>query len=970
MGNTARSCRRAVLFLLSLALVPGVAHAQEAGAIAGIVRDSTSAAVLSNAQVLALDPAGDVVATAYSGPGGEYRMEDVPAGTYSLRIILPGWQPTTLTGVEVESGRVTSVSVTLVERSYNLNPITVTASKVIEKILDAPAAVQVVSSQDIDESPNLTIVDHVKDEPAVDFIETGLQTSYVVVRGFNNIFSGSTLILTDNRIARVPSLRANISHLNPTTSLDLERVEVVLGPGSALYGPNAANGVIHSITKSPIDEPGVNLSVAGGLRQQGDLGAAGTTALPGDDEGLFHGQGRVAVRTEDEKLGVKLSGQYFRGTEFGFVDPVEAAAQGRAEACIASDFDFSNPACLSFSQGLELQDPADQELLVASVQNVAGGRDFDLERWTLDGRVDWRPTADPDFGVIFAGGRTQAASSIDLTGLGAAQVENWAYNYGQVRVNYEEFFGQVFFNKSDNDDTFLLRSGRPLIDKSELWVGQLQHSTRLSDRQNFVYGFDLLRTVPKTEGTINGQNEDDDAITEVGGYLQSETILSDRLNLVLAARLDNHSILEDPVFSPRAALVFKPDQANSVRATYNRAFSTPTTLNLFLDISGNSVPIPGTPFRYDVRAQGTTANGLNFRFAGGVPMHQSPFNQLLGGSPTEFLPTTTQQLWSEAVALISAGNPQAGQLLSMLPPPTGEDVGIVPLTLDLEAAARGEENPFVPTPGGLEGLQDIPVLEPTITNTLEVGWKGLLGDDVSLMANVWYSHINDFVSALRLSTPNLFLNGQQIQAYLEPRFVALVGVAFPDEQTARATAQQLASTMGQVPLGVVTPEEAGGTDATMVLTYRNLGDVDLFGGDFGATFLVGDHWELEASASVVSDYQFLSGEGPSAELIPLNAPTVKGSGSVRYRNEDAGVNGALRFRAQNGFPANSGVYVGDVAGHGVVDLNVGYRFPGARNVWLQLDIQNLLDNQYQAFVGAPELGRFALLRLRYDWSPF
>ena len=50
-----------------------------------------------------------------------------------------------------------------------------------------------------------------------------------------------TLTLTDHRIASVPALRANIHHMNPTTGDDIERVDVVLGHGSALCGPNAAN---------------------------------------------------------------------------------------------------------------------------------------------------------------------------------------------------------------------------------------------------------------------------------------------------------------------------------------------------------------------------------------------------------------------------------------------------------------------------------------------------------------------------------------------------------------------------------------------------------------------------------------------------------------------------------------------------------------------------------------------------------
>jgi hypothetical protein len=325
---------------------------------------------------------GAVVATGTSGPGGAFRIIQIPAGTYSVRFTSPGWRSTTMDGQVVTAGQTTSFQAAMVEQSYNLNPITVTTSRTEEKVLDAPASVQVVRTARIEARPTTTPVDHVRDEAGVDIIQTGLQSSYVVVRGFNNIFSGATLTLTDNRIARVPSLRANISHLNPITNMDLERMEVVLGPGSALYGPNAANGVVHSITKSPIDYPGVNLSIAGGTRRGAE------NALPNDslrNEPMMHAEGRVALAPSD-KFGFKVSGQYFDGTEFPFIDPEEAEQQVIATACQGTGYDLTNPACLNFSEGLDLTNSEDQAVLKQSVDNVAKGRQHNLRRWTLEPR--------------------------------------------------------------------------------------------------------------------------------------------------------------------------------------------------------------------------------------------------------------------------------------------------------------------------------------------------------------------------------------------------------------------------------------------------------------------------------------------------------------------------------------------------------------------------------------------------------
>jgi len=158
----------------------------------------------------------------------------------------------------------------------------------------------------------------------------------------------------------------------------------------------------------------------------------------------------------------------------------------------------------------------------------------------------------------------------------------------------------------------------------------VQHGFSLGERQDFTYGLDFIYTNPITEGTINGKYEEDDQTTEFGAYLQSETSLTDRLRLVLAGRVDTHSALPEAIFSPRAGLVFQPSETHAFRLTYNRAFSTPSSLNQFLDL-GSVIPDPQlSALGYSLRVQGTGADGFRFRTSGGYQM-RSPFNFLRGG---------------------------------------------------------------------------------------------------------------------------------------------------------------------------------------------------------------------------------------------------------------------------------------------------------------------------------------------------
>ena len=117
------------------------------------------------------------------------------------------------------------------------------------------------------------------------------------------------------------------------------------------------------------------------------------------------------------------------------------------------------------------------------------------------------------------------------------------------------------------------------------------------------------------------------------------------IDLVGAIRYDKHSHLNDPVWSPRAGIVFHPSETQSFRVTYNRAFSTPTSLNLFLDIDAGPLGALG-PFGYRAHAFAPGQTGISFRDAQGNMGVSAPFNSSpatltaaqVAGDPRTFQP--------------------------------------------------------------------------------------------------------------------------------------------------------------------------------------------------------------------------------------------------------------------------------------------------------------------------------------------
>jgi len=919
--------------LLAAAAVTLPVQAQQGTLIGRVVTESGAAV-----QAAQIDIIGAQSTSVLSNDQGQYRAS-LPAGTYDLVVTSIGSREQRHDNVSVRAGETTTLDIVLATRAEELDPIQVTASRgVQERQTQTVATVHTVTALEIEERPAQTLADHIRGAPGVDVISEGLQSTNVVVRGFNNIFSGALFMLTDHRLAGLPSLRVNLMHFIPAADQDIEQVEVVLGPGSALYGPNTANGVVHFLTKSPIDAPGTTVTLGSGYRT---VGRTQGVFEPPDGQSLFQGSFRSAWAVDD-RFGIKISGQYVQGDEWPYVDPTEEAARLQASQtpseCLA----------LKTARGLTSQQ-------ATQACDRVGVRDFDIERFGGEVRADWR-FAD-DGSVIATYGRTEA-SGIELTGLGAGQTNDWIYEFYQLRFNKGRLFAQTYYNTSDAGDSYLLQDGLTLADHSGLFVSQIQHGLALAEgRQDFTYGFDFFGTRPDTDGTINGTYENDDEMNEWGAYVQSKTAVTEQLDLILAGRVDHHSVLDKRVWSPRAALVFRPADGHSLRFSYNRAFSTPSSLNYFLDISGGRAPEPLGQLGYGQRAYGT-AGGWSLQ-PGGVTQMRSP---CLGANSSALIdPPDASVLWPCLIAIAQAQNPAlAGQLAALLAaPPSSAQVPW--MLFDINTS---EVQPLV---GAV--LPDATPTQESYTETFELGWTGVLQNRVQISTDVYRMKKSDFVSPLIAQTPLFTLSGPALAQYL-------TAVLTPSGQ--QALAVPLATGLAQIPLGVVASTEVKGSRTPEVIaTYRNVGEVTLWGADAAIEAFVTDNWTVSGTYSWVQDDYFEIEDG---DPIALNAPKHKGSVGLAYRNLRQGFTGAGRLRFHSEFPAESAGYVGTTCVTGeplglfdeecvesaaIFDVNFSWRVP-TTEATLQLVVNNVFNTAYRSFVGVPAIRRFGMISVRYD----
>jgi iron complex outermembrane receptor protein len=888
-------------------------------------------------------------------------------------------------------------SVRMTSAEVGLNQVVVSASKKREKLLDAPASISVLTAEKLQTKVVTSSVDYLRNTAGVDIIQTGLVSNNVVVRGFNNIFSGSVLNVIDNRLGAVPSLRVNAYQLVPTSNLDIDRIEVLRGPASALYGPNASSGVIHIMTKSPLDqEKKFETTVAfnTGFTVQGSqtngLDAHTNSTSEKINFSVVNPEFRHSGKFFDGKFGYKITGSYFQGTDFTNYDPREPYdGDSLVFGSVKNGQTFQADSIRT--TGKSPYTGKDTTFVNADIRRFH--KDFNIQKWTADGGVYFRPTKDITFSI---NGGVAQSRNIELTGLGAGQAQGWLYWYMQARFKWKNLFFQYFVNNSDAKGTYLIPQlsshqtstynspyqVQRLIDHSQLHELQIQHSWSVLKNLNLVYGADAVITLPKTDGTINGRFDGHDQLYQFGAYLQGDYDPLKWLKLVAALRVDYNSILNNAALSPRVALAFKAKQGQNIRLTFNRAFDAPTTLNQFLDLANGRIPngiyVRGIGNPYGYNYQYDASGNVQFRTApyGGTSAWVSINDK-----------SNNYQYLDSAVKLIAnglaaqSGTPPAlvnaivSALFSGISGPTGLIQTADHTIIDYAALAQ-QKTVITKKPTDFQNLAKI---NNSTTQTLELGYKGLFFSKLQVQVDLYWTHMENYVSPLLSASGAVIFdlfdnkskaNNQAILNQLKANAASLYGsLKALDNQPAYTNNNIIKSDSGsvydevvvlltQLPLGTVTPK-SDKVNADYILTYKNLGNLDVFGADLGLQYQVTKGILIGGSFSWVDKDQIRLSTG---EIAPLNAPKLKASLTFDQTFSKIGLGYGASWRWSDSYQAASAVYVGQVSAANLGDLRVSYRPNFYKKLLFAVNANNIFNYHWQSFPGTPHMGTTFLIK--------
>ena len=148
-----------------------------------------------------------------------------------------------------------------------------TPSKEPVKAFRTPAAIYVITGEDIRRSGATCIPEALRLAPGVEVARIDANIWSIGIRGFGTNLTRSVLVLIDGRTVYTPLFDGTYWDVQDTMMEDIDRIEVIRGPGGTIWGPNAVNGVINVITKSANETHGALVSAGGGNVEQGFVDA-------------------------------------------------------------------------------------------------------------------------------------------------------------------------------------------------------------------------------------------------------------------------------------------------------------------------------------------------------------------------------------------------------------------------------------------------------------------------------------------------------------------------------------------------------------------------------------------------------------------------------------------------------------------------------------------------------------------------
>jgi len=415
------------------------------------------------------------------------------------------------------------------EQLASMNVKVTSVSKTEQSMSQVAAAIFVITQEDIRRSGATNIPDLLRMVPGMDVAQINANNWAISARGFNSQFANKLLVLIDGRAVYTPLLGGVNWDTQDVPLEDIERIEVIRGPGATLWGSNAVNGVINVITKKASETQGGLIAAGGGTQQQA-MALAQYGGKIGKDASY-----RVFTKYLDDGHLPNLNGENAR-------DGWHLLHGG-----------FRVDDTLSKKDALTVQGDLYTGREGASIIHI-----FSVDP--------------PDTDVLFTSSRLAGGNVLG----------RWSHE----QSNRSNTTLQLYF---DN----YTRSGPEAFESRDTFDIDFDHHLTLSRRHDLIWGAGYRRSSDHTVGTIDQAFiPADRTLQQFGFFAQDEiTLKPDRVFLTAGAKLER-STLGSFEFQPNVRIAWTPSKRHTFWASLSRASRTPARRDTDLDVGLAAFPDP------------------------------------------------------------------------------------------------------------------------------------------------------------------------------------------------------------------------------------------------------------------------------------------------------------------------------------------------------------------------------------------
>ncbi|MBX3271285.1 MAG: TonB-dependent receptor [Sandaracinaceae bacterium] len=420
----------------------------------------------------------------------------------------------------------------------------VSSSRAAQSPLEAPNATSIVTEQDIRLSGLYSFGETLRRVPGVDLMVTSPNNVQFSVRGLNQRLNNRAIVLIDGRSVYLDFVGGQFWSMIPLNAEDIERIEVIRGPASALYGADAFTGVVNIMTRQPGE--GRSYVSAG-------IGNAGQQRVV------------AGVSQRIDRFRFRLSGGYETANQYSRMvgaDRVDVQPFARNATQAYNRTIFNAEAQLRASDDISIRGGAAVANGDGTFQGLSRLREMNLED------------------ALFAQTFLQVNTSFGLSGrvfwnrftatAGPSHVRDGGLEGGGQRMNIE---------RQDIVDTEIVYTNSftiaPGIENQI--IGGIGYRFK-------EIGWDWLAN-PVTGSTFHTQHHGN-------LFLQDTLRIEDVVQIVLSARGDLHPLFPEPQISPRGSVVIHPTPRQSIRVSAGTAFRSPTFVESYANVP-NPTPLRG-----------------------------------------------------------------------------------------------------------------------------------------------------------------------------------------------------------------------------------------------------------------------------------------------------------------------------------------------------------------------------------------